>query len=36
MTEKLSTHEPGEVAVLPDIFVAIKDFNPEDREKPLD
>lgn len=35
--EKLSSYKPSSsVAVSPDIFVAIKDFNPEDREKPLD
>ena len=34
--EKLSVYSPGEVQPLGEIFVAIKDFNPEDREKPLE
>jgi hypothetical protein len=35
--EKLSSFSPNpSTPVLSDIFVAIKDFNPEDREKPFD
>jgi hypothetical protein len=34
--DNLTSLQPGEVRVLHDIFVAIKDFNPEDREKTLD
>ena len=34
--EKVSVYSPGNVDVLTDIFVATKDFNPEDREKPLE
>ena len=34
--EKLSAYLPGEVQPIGEIFVAIKDFNPEDRERPLD
>ena len=34
--ENLSVFSPGEPQPLGDIFVAIKDFNPEDREKPLE
>lgn len=34
-TEQLTVLSPGLVPVLPQIFVGIKDFNPEDREKSL-
>lgn len=34
--EQLSTLSPGVVPVLPQLYVGIKDFNPEDREKPID
>jgi len=34
--EEVSIHSPGVVPILPKIYVGIKDFNPEDREKCLE
>lgn len=34
--EEISIYSPGVVPILPQIYVGIKDFNPEDRERCLE
>lgn len=34
--ENQTLYAPGIAPIVPEIFVAIRDFNPDDRERPID